>query len=419
MIENRLFDAISAEDDALFYSVLSQIENPKQLNVVHRIYTPLSLACAFDRYKFVQALLKKGADVNCTTGDLQQYPIHFAARNDSKYQIRCVELLHEYGADLSSQDADRNTPLYHACASENVLLFNYLLEHGANVDVLNNGDETPLIRAIRSQNQYMVKRLIATGCSVNCGNGEALERLLQVYPPMTECIDLLVQHGADLSLRPYLCSAAANNNVEMIKLLKDHGIDVNEVSGDQGMTALLKAAISSQSTVKIIEILLDWGADVNAKSFQYDTALHFACGRCNLEKVLTLLEFHADVTCRNLQKYTPLSFILSSKMSKYDTIEDFFKICRIIIASGSPVILSDIEVFNKRVPQTLKGRQTEQEILAFLETVKECAFKPRKLLDICRIKVRNCLKAKVCDHVTSLPLPVYLKNFLLFNDILG
>ena len=414
---SRLIESISADDDAHFNYYLSEVKDAQELNVTHQIYTPLGLACAFDRWKFVHALLRKGADVNVRTGALQQYPIHFAAKNDSK-GVKCTEFLYAFGADLNSQDAERNTALHHACAMENVLLFDFLMQNGANINLANKDDETPLLRAIRSQNQYMIKRLINEGCDLNYPNGEPLDRLIRASPPMPVCVDLIIQRGADLDKKPYLSTAAACNNIDLMNLLKDHGVNINEASGTFNFTALHSACESERASLEVVELLLDWGADVHIKSNSFDTPLHVACARRNLKKILALFEYNPDVTSRNSRQCAPLTLLFMTRFSKTDnSLDDFFKIFQVLIATGAHISARDIEICEKVLPKTLKGRKSEQEISAFIETVKHCAYQPPKLLNLCRFKVRNCLKPKVCDKIPLLPLPLSIRNFLLFKDI--
>ena len=415
----ELFESISAEDDNRFYQRLSEIDNPNELNIVHQVYTPLGLACNFDRRGFVRALLEKGASVNCRTGSLLQCPVHFAAKGDNK-GVKCMELLYEFGADLSAFDGNKDTPLHHACSMENVLLFNFLMANGVNVNIVNADDETPLIRAILSQNEYFVKRLVAAGADVNLPNGDPLNFLIRQQPAMTDCIDLLINSGADIHKQQYLHTAAANNNIDMMHLLKQGGVNVNSVVGMNNFTALHHACESTRASYKVVELLLQWGLEVNASSVTFDTPLHLACHNCHLKKVLLLLNYGADVMARNENLHTPLMALLMKRYANMDnSLRNLYKIFRILIASGTPVTNSDLQIFNKIVPVSLRRIQTEKEILQLLKAIQDYACRPRRLLNLCRSKVLYCLTAKVDKNIASLPLPAYLKQFLMYKDILG
>lgn len=413
-----LFELISAEDDTNFYSCLEHVKNPEELNVIHQVYTPLGLSCAFDRWEFVHALLRKGADVNIRTGALQQCPIHFAAMNDQK-GVKCTQLLYEYGADLNTQDGEGNSPLYHACAVENVLLFKFLMEKGANANLINSDGKTPLMRAILSQNEYMIKHLVDAGCEVNYPSGEPFEYLMR-YPGLNDCVDLFLKKGVDVNKRAYFLTAAAHGHIEGMKLLKDLGVDINAISGILEFTALHHACNSGRASHKIVKLLLDWGLEVNSWSITFDTPLHIACRQCNLKKVLVLLDYKADVNARNASLATPLTALLMTEAQELGIlIGDFFKIFKILIAAGTKITNCDLEIFRRAVPGTLHELLTQQQIFEFLESVRDKAREPMKLRDLCRSNIYNFLRARVENRVQELPLPVVLKDFLMFKDILA
>ena len=413
----ELFEFISAEDDDRFYLSLSEIDDPNELNLVHQVYTPLGFACNFDRRGFVRALLEKGASVNCRTGSLLQAPVHFASKGDNK-GVKCMQLLYEFGANLSEQDGNRDTPLHHACSMENVLLFDFLMANGANVNAVNAESETPLIRAIVSQNEYFIERLISAGCDVNLPNGDPLDYLIRQQPAMTDCIDLLINSGADIHRKQYLHTAAANNNIAMMRLLKDGGVDLHSVmAGMNEFTALHCACESTRASYKVVELLLEWGLNVNATSMTFNTPLHLACQNCHLKKVLLLVNYGADVTARNTNLYTPLIALLMRRIDK--NFQNFYKIFSILIASGSPITNCDLDIFNKIVPVSLRRVKTNEEICAFLKAIHNYVCRPRRLMNLCRSTVLFCLAAKVDENIAALPLPVYLQEFLMYKDILG
>lgn len=84
-----------------------------------------------------------------------------------------------------------------------------------------------------------------------------------------ESVRILLNHGADVNkpskndskVAP-IHSACAVSNIEIVKLLLDHGADVN-VRQTNGITPLHAAAHNGQTT--LIELLIQAGADVNAR----------------------------------------------------------------------------------------------------------------------------------------------------------
>lgn len=98
-----------------------------------------------------------------------------------------------------------------------------------------------------------------------------------------------------------LISPAYEVMIDMIKLLLEHGADVNGADGD-GFTALMCAAYKGSS--ELVNILIDHGADPNMKT-RHDgaTALRFAIdSQC--EEVINILNGYEKARLENesLQK---------------------------------------------------------------------------------------------------------------------
>lgn len=415
-VGTKLALAISDEDSDLFFNLLDEVNDANELNNVYDTRTPLSLACMMDKKDFVFALLRKGADVNLQSGQLKQCALHHAANHETG-RVRCVELLYEYGADLDVRDSDKSTALHFACTMGNKEVFNFLLKNGANLNLLDLDMETPLIRAILARNQYMIESLISAGCDVNYPHGEPLEYLIKTIPPMMECIHLFMKHGADLNKHTYLIAASAYNNIEMMKILESHGISVNATSHIFNFTALHNACVSHVASHEAVELLLEYGADVDVISSTFDTPLHYACQHCNLRKVLALLEYNPDVNRKDSSHMTPLTALLTTRFPDY-LRNDYFKIGKLLIAAGTRLSKTDIELIEKEIPVTLSSVETEQQILEFLQRLKEFVNQPVQLQDHCRQKIRSLLGSNITQGVLALPLPRYLKNFLTMKDII-
>ena len=69
-VGDKLVDSVCSEDDAVFYRLLEQVTDTRELNQELKLCTPLSVACRLGRLDYVYALLKQGADVNFKTGVL-------------------------------------------------------------------------------------------------------------------------------------------------------------------------------------------------------------------------------------------------------------------------------------------------------------------------------------------------------------
>ena len=88
-------------------------------------------------------------------------------------------------------------------------------------------------------------------------------------------------------------AVACMGHLDIVKLLLDHGADVNLHGGRYGNA--LQAAVYKGS-LDIVTLLLDHGADVNVQGGYYGNALQAAASGGTLEIVKLLLERGADVT---------------------------------------------------------------------------------------------------------------------------
>eukprot|EP01032_Pedospumella_encystans_P008759 gene8759-10361_t len=97
----------------------------------------------------------------------------------------------------------------------------------------------------------------------------------------TEVVKMLLEHGAEVNCKSVAdqttaltLAASHNNDANLIKVLLEHGATVNHGNG-YGNTALHEACRMGHGAV--INILLEHGADVNAKNHKGSTPLHMFC----------------------------------------------------------------------------------------------------------------------------------------------
>jgi|ERR1041385_5230329 ankyrin repeat protein len=140
--------------------------------------------------------------------------------------------------------------------------------------VIAAGQNSPIDVALRQSAQdgdlIAVKAFIADGANVNSRDKTGRTALLWVAP--------------------------ARDNPEMVKLLFEHGADVN-ISDNEGESALMIAA--SQSNPGIMTALIKAGAKVNAQNRKGETALMAAAARANVAEIKILLANGADLNLRD------------------------------------------------------------------------------------------------------------------------
>jgi|GEM_PF-5637597 len=156
--------------------------------------------------------------------------------------------------------------------------------------------------------RFLSQRL--TGLS----RGERKVRKIHEFMKAAESGDLnevrrLVNHGMDVNARramggkTALMRASRNGSVSVVTFLLQKGADVNATGGQSGKTALIRA--SEAGHWEVVELLIEARADVNAASAVHGkTALMGAIEHGSLATALLLLHAGADVRARDKKGQT-------------------------------------------------------------------------------------------------------------------
>jgi len=225
-------------------------------------------------------------------------PMVYAARQDC---LDCIKVLLDAKADVNQQTHYGWTALLTATQNRHYKAAAYLLDHGANPNLANNGGWTPLYLATDNRNiesgDYPVrtpdmdhlayiKLLLAKGANVNariCGVRSTPE---QCTGDTTETrtnftMQWLFEDGATPFVR-----AAQSGDVELMKLLLEHGADP-KIATAHKVTALATAAgigwvegvtfeWSPAENVEAVKLCLDLGIDPNIQDDEGRTSMHGA-----------------------------------------------------------------------------------------------------------------------------------------------
>ncbi|KAI0019980.1 hypothetical protein F4780DRAFT_770941 [Xylariomycetidae sp. FL0641] len=146
-------------------------------------------------------------------------------------------------------------------------------------------------------------RLIAASAQAN---EVRVRDILTEDPPWTSSSD----HDA---LRQALQKVAARGKLSVVRLLLEHGAEVNG-KRESEVPALAKAAEAGH--VQVVTELLAWHADPNGRSRHGQTALFSAALRGHDKVVDALLAGGANVNARDKEGRSPLLFIAAEKHGK-------------------------------------------------------------------------------------------------------
>src|SRR5215475_500161 len=298
--------------------------------------TALMWASARRHPEMMQFLISKGADVNArsTDRDYQRHvtaegrpknldsggftPLLYAARENC---LACVKVLLDNKADINLQDPDGVPPLQLAIMNTNWDLAKQLILAGADVNEWDMFGEAPLFTAIGLRNQVGAKASIDP---LNETQGAAIVRML---------LDRGANPNMQLFFRPAnvkgstntrgstpLIRAANNADMEMVKLLLEHGADVNLMMADRqtAMMAVLAGRASEPQALQLLQVLHDAGADVNVTALinhreesRGGTALHYAVRKRYKEVIKKLAEWGIDMNAKDQDGLTALDYTQS------------------------------------------------------------------------------------------------------------
>lgn len=131
---------------------------------------------------------------------------------------------------------------------------------------------------------------------------------------MSEIIKLLIEHGADVNCKEKnntaLIYSAVNGSYEIAKLLIENGASVKS-KNNKGYSAILEAG--RNDNLNILQLLLDNMVNINDRNHKGWSTLHFFCFNNNKDAILILLKHQADVNIQNREMWTPLMFAVNNE----------------------------------------------------------------------------------------------------------
>jgi len=298
-------------------------------------------------------------------------PLHITSERGHSGIAR---LLLKFGADVDAQNKNAMTPLLLVSRSRLSIFGDdsqlpkttqVLLEHGASVHVRDKNGQTPLHTALRHGRSGSVALLLKYGADVDAKDNDAMTPLLSVlrsqpvrddeYPRFTEGAQLLLEHGASVSVRYAdgqmpLHRASHHGLPGMAALLLKFGADVDAQDNDT-MTPLLLVSQSQPFTVgqdsrytKTAQLLLENSASVHVRNKNGQTPLHLALHHGRFDIVALLLKFGADVDAQDDDTISPLLLVSEPRHSmiprpRYSRDEDpqFAKIAQLLLEHGASV----------------------------------------------------------------------------------
>lgn len=294
--------------------------------------------------RVVQALADDGADLSGREGALwDQCSLHVAARNS---QLEVVKLLVKYDQSLvHALDTDNTSPLYLATNRGNADLVRVLLENGAPA---NESADIPIGRACTTGSHAAVRILLEHGAEIETireAGGQEPPLHAAVREGNYQCVQILLENHADPNHEAQgvtaLQLASENDRIDMVRLLVEHGADVNKRRDENTSTALHEAT-QLKSGMAIVQYLVDKDADINLRT-PSSSPLFAACLGKNADAAIVrlLLEKGANVNESYSDMWTPLHGAYESVAVTRLLLEAGALVDRVLEANGrSPLFLA-------------------------------------------------------------------------------
>lgn len=302
--------------------------------------TALMLAAAENHGDVIRILGRKGADLNARSKELNfpeyryetngmavfQLPkggwtaLMYAARQNA---MDAVAALADVKADLNATTKQEGTTaLQIAIINIHYDLANLLLERGADPNVVDSTGMTALYAAVdmrapanmltRPEPKLrdnldavgIIKSLLAHGANPD----------LQLKKPIIGRHQNLVGDGQLTEGSTALARAAKSSDLAVMKVLLDGGADATLTLANRSTTAILAAGGQAREpqALDAVKLLVDHGVDVNAFNANGQTLVHIAAQRGQNTMLEYLASKGAKLDRRDKQGRTPLDLALGA-----------------------------------------------------------------------------------------------------------
>ncbi|MEI9906268.1 MAG: ankyrin repeat domain-containing protein [Asticcacaulis sp.] len=291
-------------------------------------------------------LLENGADPNAAAeGDHGRLPCLYAA-SGLLNNTELTRILLDAGADPND-----NESLYHACEHPDLACLRLLLDNGGDANSVN-----VLKHMLDWESPDGVRLLLEAGANPNEAThmrDTALHWAVR-RGRSVEVIRLLLDHGADIDAvrsdgRTAYAMAAMSDQDAVAGLLASRGADtrlsaldayvagedvaVPRESTDIPANTWMLCTLAESGNVRAVARMLDAGVAIDARGSMGETALHWACWKGNVELMKLLLGRGAPLDIKETTYNAPPAGWLHHGSTNYG-LGDYAECARLLIAAG-------------------------------------------------------------------------------------
>jgi|GEM_PF-3013845 len=233
-----------------------------------------------------------------------------------KNKVREAEKCLAQGADINAPDEKGLAPLHYAAVCQHVEMVKWLLSHGADVNKKNKWAWTPLHYALGSDQETdklcpkpdkertmaVVKLLVEAKANINADDDHGISPVYLALDDL-DILKYLWEHGGCVDAgsayrwkTPLHWAIIYNCPLEVVEFILKHGGKINEYDGDGN--APLHHAVQNKK-LKIVKLLVEHGANINlARDEEGETPLDLA-EEAKLPEIAKYLKAHGAVRGKN------------------------------------------------------------------------------------------------------------------------
>ena len=280
----------------------------------------LMVACQNGQKGIVDVYLKKGGiDIN-GVDDGGFTALHYACNKGAR---EIVKMLLDYDADVTKANNKGATPLHYAVRTGNKDIIKMLLDKGADINATDNDGASVIIYAILAGKNETAKYLKEAGADMMLADNDGRTAIdhagARGMSGLINDVIEVVKQTSDSYGNTALHQACYNGHSETVNtLLKNPNIEIDAVN-DAGETPLYIAI--KENNLYIAEILIKAGADVNRKTFSGENLIYIAARQRKYHLVDILVKNGVDVNVRNKNGETPLLCAIKSTENQRPNVD--------------------------------------------------------------------------------------------------